>query len=179
MEETLKILPGIAALLGAMVAFITARNHSTKSKLEILSRFASAISSENKYETQQLFFMLHRVRMKYKDILYLVNLEDSASILYIIQKRSSMIWFDSGKLKFRSIFKYNYVRKAFDYASIFLMIVMLTVVLISFFALLLAEQKYAIVSSLMLIFFGFFLLLQIRDFVFDKKAYELISKYSE
>lgn len=179
MEDIIRILPGFAALAGSIVAYITARNHAIKSKLDLIRRFSEAISNRNKYEVQQLFFLLHGLRMKYRDIQQLVNLEDSASILYVISKRSGMIWFDSGKLEFRSMFKSHFVRKAFDYVSIFLMIAMLTVVLISFVVLLLSEGKYTIASSSMLIFFGFFLLLQIRDFVFDKKAYELINKYSE
>jgi hypothetical protein len=172
--EASKIVFGAVTAIGTIAVTFFNISQEKKIKAELLDKLETAIERSQKHSVAELFRFIHGLRMKYSDIVELVEHDECSKIIYAIKKNPRIVTYNNGKLEYTKMGR----SKAFQFFNLWIgrfgIIFFSVLSLISFFVFAFVKGPAAIFGHLFFMISIYMLTMHIREREYDEMITFLI-----
>jgi hypothetical protein len=94
---------GIVTTIFTAIFYFYIRDYwqSNKIKADLLDKLDTALKNNRKHNVSELFYMIHKVRINYNEILKLIEDDNSSKIIYALKRTPGLVEYKDGKLSRR------------------------------------------------------------------------------
>ena len=166
---------GLASAIGAIALFRLNSALRNKAHAELLEKFETALSIKQKHSVCELFFLLHGLRMNYKDVVSIVNDDNSSKIIRALRKSPGMVKYDNNGFQYNNFYKKSWFRKLGNVSSKFLMYGFLTIDILLLIGIAFSKGETTLQLLFSAIFISVFFTMQLNENQHDRLVHDLVS----